>query len=140
MSINHSLAVFLSGTFPLLTLPAYILTHALSWHNGFYEMIKDVLVAGHFPGPSMIGGHADNVTANSIASKGPSLQSGFTGLHILDDGLRPLVAAISPVYDGSMPELSLFAMLYGFSWASVCIIVHLEAMRMGNRTIAILQM
>lgn len=141
MSLNRTLEIFFCCAFPLLFIPGYLYTHAFSWQNGFYGMVKDVVVAGHFPASSTTQRHASNITTElHMSLKGQALQSGFTGLKLLDDPLRFLVVALSSVYDGGMPALSLFGMHYIISFAGVCIIVHLEAMRLGNKAVALLRM
>lgn len=132
-----SFELFFRVALPLLFVAGYLLSHTFSRENGFYDLVKDALVTGRLPG---FEGHVGNATESETTLKGPLLQCKFTGVQILDDLLCPLVAVMSAVYDGRMPELSVLGMMYGFSFASVCILVHLEAMRMGNRTNVIMRM
>ena len=101
----------------------------LSWAFGIYGVWYLLLNNGGF----------DKI--NQVLAKRPPmlpgtmypLKTSYTSLKIIDDQLSLLNVFFWEAFDGSMPNLSLFAFAFGGQIASVYLLVLVEGARFGNR-------
>ncbi len=61
------------------------------------------------------------------------LRTTFTGIKPIDDQLAMLAVIFYPVLDGSLPQASLFGLMFGGQFAAVYILMLIESARNSHR-------
>ena len=61
------------------------------------------------------------------------LKTTFTGIKPIDDQLALLAVIFYPVLDGSLPQASLWALMFGGQVAAVYVLMLIESVRSGNQ-------